>query len=198
MRSFIGLAEQLAGFSSDVSGAMQPLRPLLSTKSGFYWTADHDRAFEATKAALLSPPVLATFDPKRPTMLQTDASRTKGLGYALLQQDGEEHWRLIEAGSRFISETEARYAMVELELLGVKWAMKKCHNFLFGLPHFQLIVDHLPLVSILDKQTLDCVDNARLQRLKSHKPLQFHHNLEKGKEHRIPDALTFPSAGSRT
>ncbi len=105
LRSFIGLAEQLAGFSSEVSGSMQPLRPLLSSKAEFIWTQDHDLAFEATKAALLSPPVLTTFDPKRPTMLQTDASRTKGLGYALLQQDEKEHWCLIEAGSRFISET---------------------------------------------------------------------------------------------
>ena len=81
--------------------------------------------------------------------------------------------------------------MVELELLGVKWAMKKCHNFLFGLPHFQLVVDHLPLVSILDKQTLDCVDNARLQRLKSHtSPYNFTTIWRKGKEHRIPDALS--------
>lgn len=42
----------------------------------------------------------------------------KGLGYALHQLDeASGKWLLIDAGSHFISETESRYAMVELELL---------------------------------------------------------------------------------
>jgi len=97
---------------------------------------------------LSSPPVLTNFDATRETILETDAARTKGLGYALRQKDDNGHWRLIEAGSRFITETEERYSMVELELLAVAWAMKKCHFFLAGLPHFQLVVDHLPLRTI--------------------------------------------------
>ena len=139
MRSFLGLVEQLAGFSKEVSAAMRPLRPLLkSTGAAFKWTEIHEAAFKDTKKALMTTPILATFDPKRETILQTDASRKKGLGYALLQFDEElNHWRLVEAGSRFISETEFRYAMVELELKGVTWAMRKCHNYLFGLPRFQ-------------------------------------------------------------
>ena len=175
LRSFLGLCEQLAGFSSDVAAAMLPLRPLLKASAEFIWCAEHDRAFEATKQALVSPPVLSFFDPSRPTRLETDASRTRGLGYALLQQDPKGHWRLVEANSRFITDTEARYAMIELELLAVRWAMRKAHNYLFGLPTFTLVVDHQPLISILNRQTLDCVDNARLQRLKADlNAYQFH------------------------
>ncbi len=191
LRSFLGLCEQLADFSSDVASAMLPLRPLLKASSEFVWCAEHDRAFDATKQALISPPVLAFFDPTRPTRLETDASRTRGLGYALLQQDAEGHWRLIEANSRFITDTEARYAMVELEMLAVRWAMRKAHTYLFGLPTFTLVVDHQPLISILNRQTLDCVDNARLQRLKADlTAYQFHTVWKRGKEHRIPDALS--------
>lgn len=81
--------------------------------------------------------------------------------------------------------------MVELELLAVRWALKKCHNFLFGLNNFTLVVDHLPLVSILDKQTLDCNENARIQRLKAAtSPYTFTTVWKKGREHRIPDALS--------
>ncbi len=79
LRSFKGLVEQLGGFSKDVAEAMQPLRPLLSTKAEFYWNNDHDLAFEATKKALTSPPILATFDPTRETRLETDAARQKAL-----------------------------------------------------------------------------------------------------------------------
>ena len=56
--------------------------------------------------------------------------------------------------------------MVELELLAAVWAVKKCRLYLLGLPKFTLVVDHQPLVSILDKFTLDAVENPRLQRFK--------------------------------
>ncbi len=191
LRSFQGLCEQLAGFSREVTEAFQALRPLLRGKSEFIWCPEHERAFEATKAALVSPPVLAYFDATRPTRLETDASRTRGLGYALLQQDEDKNWHLIEARSRSITETEARYAMVELELLGVRWAMKRARHFLFGLPTFTLVVDHQPLVSILNRQTLDSIDNPRLQRLKTDiNAYQFRTIWKQGKEHKIADALS--------
>ena len=44
--------------------------------------------------------------------------------------------------------------------------MRKCHLYLLGFQKFALLVDHQPLVSILDRQTLDMVDNPKLQRLK--------------------------------
>ena len=48
----MGLVEQLAGFSSDVAAAKGPLRPLLCSRNPYIWTADHEMAFEAVKAAL--------------------------------------------------------------------------------------------------------------------------------------------------
>ena len=68
---------------------------------------------------------------------------------------------------------------------------KKCHLFLVGLPKLPLIVDHQPLVTILDRYTLDCVDNPRLQRLKE--KLQryvFKTVWRRGKDHVTPDALS--------
>ena len=107
---------------------------------------------------------MATFDPTAETVMQTDASRKNGLGYALLQRQ-DDRWKLIQCGSQFITETEARYAMVELEMRAVEWATKKCRLYLLGLLSFTLI-DHQPLVTILDRYTLDGVENPRLQRMK--------------------------------
>ena len=75
---------------------------------------DHDTAFRGVKKALASPPVLAVFDPQLPTILQTDASRLYGIGYALLQDHGGGKLRLIQCGSRFLTDMEARYATIEL------------------------------------------------------------------------------------
>ena len=134
--------------------------------------------------------MLAHYDPSKPTALHTDASRRKGLGYALLQKHSDK-WRLIQCGSRFITDTESRYAVVELELLAVAWAMRKCRIQLLGLHHFKLVVDHKPLVTILDHHRLDDIDNTRLQRLKEKTSLfSFTTRWTKGKDHYIPDALS--------
>ena len=60
----------------------------------------------------------------KPTRLLTDASRKHGLGFIMQQQHGDD-WKLVQAGSRYINETEAGYSMLELELLTVVWAMQK-------------------------------------------------------------------------
>lgn len=194
LRSFMGLANQLADFSPDVSAAAAPLRPLMSPKRAFVWTPDHDQAFERVKKALSNPPVLAAFDPDLPTALQTDASRLYGLGYALLQDHGGGHFHLVQCGSRFLTDTETRYATIELELLAVVWAMKKCKFYLTGLQHFTLVRDHRPLVPILNSYTLDAIENPRLQRLKEKlAAFVFTATWRPGKELCIPDALSrFP------
>jgi hypothetical protein len=190
LRSFMGLVEQLAGFSTEVAAAKTPLRPLLSSRTPFLWTADHDHAFEAVKAALVAPPILAPFDPELETSLQVDASRKNGMGYALLQRH-EDIWKLVDANSRWCTDTESRYAIVELELAAVEWAMRKCRLYLLGLPSFQLVVDHQALVTILDKYTLDAVENPKLQRLKERlSPFVFSTIWRKGRSHSIPDALS--------
>ena len=190
LRSFMGLVQQLGDFSRDISSTAEPLRGLLKPSNSFIWTPDHQAAFDAVKVALSAPPVLSHFDPSLPTMLQTDAARRKGLGYALLQRHGN-HWRLVQCGSRFLSDTETRYAMVELELLAVVWALKKCRVFLQGFPHFDILVDHRPLLPILNDFTLDSIENSRLQRLKEKTSLfNFTTKWISGKEHVIPDALS--------
>lgn len=136
LRSFMGLVNQLAEFSPDISTAAQPLRPLMSPKRTFLWTPDHDEAFRRVKQALSSPPVLATFDPALPTVLQTDASRLYGIGFALLQDHGGGKFRLVQCGSRFLADAETRYTTIELEMLAVVWAMWKCKFYLIALQHF--------------------------------------------------------------
>ena len=69
--------------------------------------------------------------------------------------------------------------------------MRKCRLYLLGLPSFQLVVDHQALVTILDKYTLDAVENPKLQRLKERlSPFIFTTTWRKGRQHAIPDALS--------
>lgn len=157
LRSFMVLVEQLAGLSADVAAAKEPLRPLLNSRNPYIWTTNQETAFEAVKMALMTPCILAHFDPSREASLQVDASRKNGMGYALLQKH-DEQWRLIDANSRWCMDTEFRYAIVELVLAAAEWAIRKCRLYLMGLPTFTLVVDHQALVPILNNNTLDAVE----------------------------------------
>ena len=140
---------------------------------------------------MVKPPVLAPFDPNLPTAVQTDASRLKGLGFALMQKHGES-WRLVQCGSRFLDSAESGYAMIELEMLAIYWAIaKKCRLYLLGMPKFQVITDHKPLIPIINRYTLDMIDNIRVQKMKENlMPYCFEAQWQKGSEHYIPDALS--------
>jgi hypothetical protein len=140
LRSFFGLVNQLGSFSQDVAARASPLRPLLSSKNIWQWLPDHDAAFQEVKKCLSSPPVLSHFDITLPTRLLTDASKLNGLGYALMQDHASskdaEKWKLVQCGSRFLSDTETRYSTGELEALAIYYAVSACHIYLMGLNNF--------------------------------------------------------------
>ena len=191
LRSFLGLAAQLGEFSDEVAAAAEPLRQLLRPKNAWVWTAEQDRAFEAVKRALVAAPVLAYFDPRRRTQLETDAARTGGLGFCLRQQDDAGSWHLIQCGSRFLSDAESRYATIELELLAVAWACKKCALYISGLQRLEVVTDHRPLIPIINQKSLADIENPRLQRLRARlTPYNIAAVWRAGKLHAIPDALS--------
>ena len=145
--------------------------------------------FSAAKQALSSAPILSYFDLNKPTRLCTDASR-QGLRFVLQQKNGDA-WTLVQAGSRFLSDAESRYAIIELELLAVSRAITKCKLFLAGLPHFTDVTDHHPLIPILNTHRLDEIENPRLQRLRSRiMAYNFTAQWNKGTLNNAPDALS--------
>ena len=193
LRSWFGLVNQLGNFSKELTAIMSPLRPLLSKNAVFQWLPEHDDAFVEAKSRLSSAPVLTYFAVDRKTILATDASRLKGLGFVLLQLV-DDVWKPVQAGSRFLTPAESRYAMIELEALATCWAMKKCNMFVQGLPHFTLLTDHQPLIPILNSMGIADVENPRLQRLMMKMlPYSFTAEWVKGKDHLAADALSrFP------
>ena len=155
----------------------------------------------AVKKIITGPQCLAHFDPKKPIVLLTDASRT-GLGYILTQPDivipSGTHsvakipkGKLITCGSRFLSEAEGNYAVVELELLAIQWAVHKCRLYVAG-ANFQVITDHQPLIGIMNGKNLDAMQNARIHRLMAKLRLGYTFKVlwTPGKTQCIADALS--------
>jgi len=133
--------------------------------------------------------VVKPYDPDLPSQVLTDASRLFGLGYVLIQKKGSD-FRLIQAGSRALSSAERNYATIELECLGLQWAVNQCQFYLQGCPEFEAVTDHKPLLGIFAKSYVD-IENARLRRIcEKLQPYNFKITWKAGKEHQIADALS--------
>ena len=77
--SFLGLAQQVSRFTPDLAKTAEPLRGLLSTKNAWVWTPIHQEAFTAIKSLLTKAPILAHYDPAKPTKIRTDGSHLNGI-----------------------------------------------------------------------------------------------------------------------
>lgn len=162
---------------------------MLKTTHEISWESAHTDAFNATKSALASPPVLSYFESGQPLRLETDASVENGLGFVLWQLQNSQ-WRLIQCGSRFLSDAETRYAFIELECLAVVWAVKKSLLYLSGKP-IEVVTDHRPLIPIFNSYSLDQIENLHLQRLVLKLcQCQFHVMWQKGAGCVFPDAFS--------
>ena len=191
LRSFLGLANQLCFFIPDMTQQIPNLRELLKKQIVYRWGDQHQFEFDRLKKVLTGSLLVKPFDQKLDTVMLTDAARLHGLGYALIQNDsdGKGH-RLIHCGSCLLNSAQRNYATIELECLGIQWAISKCDFYLRGLTSFKVLTDHRPLEGVF-KKALHMVDNPRLQRLMEKLQLySFDVVWTPGKSHFIADALS--------
>ena len=63
------------------------------------------------------------------------------------------------AGGRYNNETEAGYAPVEGELLGIASALHKSRYFISGHPWVTVVTDHKPILNLLQDRTRQINNN---------------------------------------
>ena len=114
------------------------------------------------------------FNPTLETRVKCDASR-HGLGAALEQLDSE-GWKKVAFASRFLDSNEERYSIIELELLGVVWAIEYFKYYLFG-KNFTVLTDHRALLLVLKSHRSNKSYNSRLTRWID-RLLHFDFNIE--------------------
>ena len=152
LQRFMGMVNHLGKFIPRLADLSEPLCQLLRKDSIWVWEEPQQRALQQIKDTLVSPEILAHYDPKRPTIISADASNT-GIGAVLLQiQDDGKH-RPICYASRSLSDTEKRYAVIEKEALAATWASEEFSDYVLGL-YFVLETDHKPLTTLLNSTEL--------------------------------------------
>ena len=155
VRSFLGAVNQMSCWWPDLSQHCNNLRKLTEQRTAWNWLPEHEEDFEKIKDLLSDTANLAPYDLKSKTELLTDASRL-GLGYVLIQFDEvSKKWRLIRAGSAALTKAQKNYPPIQLELLGLTWALQSCNYYLRAHPGFMVKTDHNPLVGLLKRDIRD-------------------------------------------
>ena len=78
VQSFIGMVNYLSKFSARLSELAEPIRELCKDKVPFNWGPEHQAVFKQMKHEIVRAPILAYYNPKKETVLQTDqASATR-------------------------------------------------------------------------------------------------------------------------
>ena len=152
VRSFLGMTGYLAKFIPRYSSLTQPLRELTHTKTKFQWGPKEQDAFEKLKHSISSDDTVAFFNPKRPTMVRTEASYNEGLSAGLFQRT-EKGWQPVHFISRTLTDVERRYSQTEKDALCVKWAKDRFSIYLMGAPRFTIVTAHKPLLPLFNKAT---------------------------------------------
>ena len=190
LRSFMGMCNQLMSFVPDLSHAMRAMRVLLQKSRAWDWTDAMEKEFTELKELLSGLLLVRHYNPDLPSTLITDASG-EGLGYLLTQKQPDGTVGIVTCGSRSATSTESRYAPIELEALGVAYAVGKCEYFLRGNPHTTTVLtDHRPLEGIFRKDLAD-VSNTRVQRIREKLVgIDLKVKFVPGKDNVVADALS--------
>mgnify|MGYP003320628885 CR=1 FL=1 len=189
VRSFLGAVNQMSCWWPDLSQHCVRLRKLTHADTAWNWLPEHEEDFKRIKEVLSDTANLAPYDPKRRTELLTDASRL-GIGFVLVQFDEiSQKWRLIWANSIALKGPQTRYSPIQLELLGLTWALQSCNFYLRGNPGFLVKTDHHPLVGLFKKNIRDT--SEKLQPLLEACSLyNFKVEYIPGKKNKVADLLS--------
>lgn len=142
VRAFLGFANFYCRFIPGFAKVARPLNDITRKDMKFYWGVSEQKAFEDLRNLFVSSPILALWDPDRPTQIEVDAS-----GYAtggvLLQQQEDSTWHPVAFRSSSMQAAERNYQIYNREMLAIIEALKDWRSFLEGLTsEFTIISDH--------------------------------------------------------
>lgn len=160
--AFLGLITYYARFLPNRAEKLKPLYECAKVDN-FKWTEECENAFQRVKNELVSPRVLAHFDPNESIVLSCDAS-AYGLAAILSHRYKDKTEKPIAFAFKIIPEKELNRAIIDKEACAIVFGFKKFYNYSYG-KEITLRTDHKPLVFIFGPKQEIPLTIARASRL---------------------------------
>ncbi|KHJ91417.1 hypothetical protein OESDEN_08721 [Oesophagostomum dentatum] len=128
-----------------------PLSNLAKKDIPFEWTSECDTAMIQLKQALTTAHILVAPRLGLPFITETDSSGKAAAD--VLKQEQQELLRVIAYASRTLTIHESRYLAIELEALGIIFAVQKFRPYIDD-AKCTVITDHAPLKALLHRKDL--------------------------------------------
>lgn len=141
VRGFLGFGNFYHRFINRFSAKACPLNDLTKKDTAWRWTEVEETAFQMLKTAFIEAPVLALYNPTRPTEVEVNASNF-ATGGVLLQKGDGGLWHPIVFHSESMNAPERNYEIYNKEFMAIVHALEDWRHYLEGLPEFTVISDH--------------------------------------------------------
>ncbi|KHJ86189.1 integrase core domain protein [Oesophagostomum dentatum] len=151
IKAFLGMCSFFRRFVHNFALITSPLTALTKKDIPFIWTKECENAMIHLKEALTKAPILVAPMLGAPFIIETDSSAKAVAG--VLRQEQDHDLRIIAYASRTLNIHESRYPAIELEALGVVFAVQKFRPYIDG-AKCTVVTDHAPLKALLHRKDL--------------------------------------------
>ena len=155
-----------------------PLRELTKGRVHFKWENKHQQCYEELIKEFRKDTLMRFFDRSKRIFIFTDAHKT-GLGAMLSQGDDIESAKPVAFASRTTNKAEANYPQLDLEAMGLDFALRRFRKYLVGAPDIvTLVTDHKPLLSIFNGNRKGSIRSEKIKM--RHQDIRFEVKYQKG------------------
>lgn len=169
-----------------MSDLKAPMTNLFKKDVPWNWDKECQSSFQRFKEILTSDLCLTHYLPNTPIQVAADAS-SLAIGAQISHEFPDGSIKAIAYASRMLTPAERKYSQIEREALGLVFAVKKFHRYIYG-QKFTLLADHKPLLGIFGSKKGIAVHSAVAR---SPACLRFRHQIYINRRFR-PCRCTFP------
>ena len=191
---FCGMLASLQSWFPSLPLNIPNLRKATAGASKFSWTPLLEAEFKAVKNIMATQIRLSPYDPEKRLRLVIDGASSIGVGFVLFQYlndaDPTKGACIIQANSSLLGESQVGYSPIDAELIGLDFAARCCHYWLWYCPQIELYSDCSGLLDMLKKPIAD-IQNRRHQKILIRlQNYNFEGTHIAGTNNRIADALS--------
>ena len=146
LKSLLGTLRYIAPQVPNLSLKIGKFNRMTSKKFKWKWNEENQRSIDEIIDEISDDLIRYIPDFSKKFWLNTDAS---SIGYGgFLYQKQDEKVKPVLFFSKFFSEQERKWSVVEREMFAIVSAFQKCKRFIEG-RHFMLLTDHKPLLNLI-------------------------------------------------